>query len=88
MAGKGGLFAVVGPPEPDDDEDLEDYGDDLAADTEPEVDIGAGPFDAYAETVFDIDADPATRTDALRQAILTVLEERGGGGGGGIGGGL
>lgn len=83
MAGKG-LFAVMGgggsgSAAPEDDDDFDDYAEDLELD-EPEgedVAIGAGPFDAYAETVFDVDADPATRTDALRQAIETVLEERG-----------
>jgi hypothetical protein len=80
-ARKGGLFAVMGGPRPaEEDDDLDDYADDLElADddsAEPEA-LGAGPFDAYAETVFDVEADPASRTDALRQAILTVLEERG-----------
>lgn len=81
MAGKG-LFAVMGgggsAPSPEDDDDLDDYAEDLEmSDSEEEPEIGGGPFDAYAETVFDVDADPATRTDALRQAIETVLEERG-----------
>ncbi len=84
MKGKGGSFAMMGAPPSapsavDDDDDLDDYAEDLEmSDPEDEdVAIGAGPFDAYAETVFDLDADPATRTDALRQAIETVLEERG-----------
>lgn len=77
MAGKGGLFAVAAPPEEDDDfedfsGDLEDL--DMVEDGEAQ---SAGPFDAYAETVFDLEADPASRTDALRQAILTALEESG-----------
>jgi hypothetical protein len=73
---KGGLFAVVGPPEAEDDDD---FADDAlpAEDDEAMPELGAGPFDAYAETVFDIEADPAARADALRQAILTILEERG-----------
>lgn len=76
--GKGGLFAVATPPE-DEDDDLDDYSSDLEAldPEEEDMGIGAGPFDAYAETAFDVEADPATRTDALRQAILTVLEESG-----------
>jgi hypothetical protein len=78
-----GLFAMVGggrpsPAAAEDDDDLDDYAEDLEmSDPEDEAQIGAGPFDAYAETVFDVDADPAARTDALREAILTVLEERG-----------
>ena len=81
--GKGGLFAVAppssSPDEEDDDSDLSDYAGDLemgdsATDDE---DSAGGPFDAYAETVFDTEADPAARTDALRQAILTALEESG-----------
>jgi hypothetical protein len=78
MAMKGGLFAVSAPPEEEDD-DLEDFSGDLeeldmADEAEP---ASAGPFDAYAETVFDVSADPAERSDALRQAILTALEESG-----------
>lgn len=76
---KGGLFAVMGPPPDEEEDSLEDYADDLG---EPESDeelepLAAGPFDAYAETIFDAEADPAARSDALRQAILTVLEENG-----------
>ncbi len=74
-----GLFAVATPPEMEDD-DADDYSDDASpvdeALSEPE--LGAGPFDAYAETIFS-DADTVTKADALRQAILTILEERGGG---------
>jgi hypothetical protein len=76
MAGKGGLFAVMGPPEEEDE--LEDYAGDLEdpaiAEDEP---LGAGPLDAYAETIFDTEADPVSRTDALRQFVLTVQEEMG-----------
>lgn len=78
MAGKGGLFAVASPALEEDDE-LDDFSGDL--EDLDMVDDGeatsAGPFDAYAETVFDVEADPASRTDALRQAILTALEESG-----------
>lgn len=82
---KGGLFALSRPPaaaaeEDDDDIDLDDFGEDLELD-EPAggslPDIGGGPFDDYAATALDPEADPASRADALRQAILTVLEERG-----------
>jgi hypothetical protein len=78
MAGKGGgLFAVMGPPPEEEDLD-EDFSADLEdLDAEEDMSIGAGPFDTYAETVFDLEADPASRTDALRQAIMTVLEESG-----------
>lgn len=76
--GKGSLFAVASPPEEEDDA-LEDFSGDL--EDLDMVDDGeatsAGPFDAYAETVFDLEADPAARSDALRQAILTALEESG-----------
>jgi hypothetical protein len=77
--GKGGLFAVAGPSPDEEDDDLEDFSGDLEL-GEPSSDDsgdGGGPFDAYAETVFDVEADPASRSDALRQAILTVLEESG-----------
>jgi hypothetical protein len=81
MAAKGGLFAVSMPPAlGGDDEEADDYSDDAApAEGAPEPDeLGAGPFDAYAETVFDEKADVPTKSDALRQAILCILEERGG----------
>jgi hypothetical protein len=90
-AGKGGgIFAALGkPPAEEDDED--DFADDLmpAADedddeaTEPGL---GGPFQSYADTVFDDAATPEDKADALYQAILTVFEERGSGGGGALGG--
>jgi len=74
---KGGLFAAIGPVEPEDD--AEDYSDDAMPieDDAEEPEIGAGPFEAYCETVLNPDAPYEERCDALRQAILTVLEERG-----------
>jgi len=84
MAGKG-LFAVVGgPPPEEEDDDLEDYSSDLEEDAPSmDLDVGAGPFEAYCETVLDDKAPYEERCEALRQAILTVVEERGGGRGGG-----
>ena len=80
MKGKG-LFAVAArPPVEDDidDEELDDYAADLELDEdETAPSMGGGPFDDYAAIVLDVDADPAARSDALRQAIETVLEERG-----------
>lgn len=76
---KGGLFAVMGPPAMGGGEDDDDYSDDAAPAEEEdmgETELG-GPFDAYAETIFDPKADVASKTDALRQAIMTLLEERG-----------
>jgi hypothetical protein len=76
---KGGLFAVMGPPEA---EDEDDYSDDampaLDDEEESEPALGSGPFEAYCETVFDEKADYQSRCDALREAIMTLLEERGG----------
>jgi hypothetical protein len=65
------------PPEEDEEDTLDDFSDDLA-ETEPELDVelGAGPLDAYMETVFDDAAPMPDRIDAFRQAILTVVEER------------
>lgn len=74
---KGGLFAVSSPAEDDED----DYSDDAmpAEDddelTEPSL---GGPFESYAATVFDPKADPAAKVEALREAILTLIEEGGG----------
>jgi hypothetical protein len=80
MPKPGGLFAMMGgpPPEEDDEEDtLDDFSDDLAEpEPELEVELGAGPLDAYMETVFDEGAPMPDRIDAFRQAILTVVEER------------
>jgi hypothetical protein len=77
MAGKGGgLFAVMGPPAAEDDDDFSD--DALPAEDEEEMpELGAGPFEAYAETVFDPAASVEEKTEALRQALLTLIEERG-----------
>lgn len=76
---KGGLFAVMGPPALGGEDDEDDFSDDAAPAEEDDVgeaELG-GPFDAYAETIFDPKADVAAKTDALRQAIMTLLEERG-----------
>lgn len=87
------LFAVKSAPSssPEDD-DADDYADDAAPLDElmEEAELGAGPFDAYAETVFS-DADTPTKADALRQAVMTLIEEHMGGmgkmgGPGGMGG--
>ncbi len=84
MAGRGGLFAVMGPPSPDEEEEegLDDFADDLSEDAAaPELDVEmGGPLDAYMETVFDAAAPMPDRIDAFRQAILTVIEERDRGG--------
>lgn len=75
------LFAVKSAPAEDDTSAGEDFASDLMpADDEMETDpmeLGGGPFDAYADTVLDAEADPADRKDALRQAILTLIEEQG-----------
>lgn len=72
---KGGLFAVVGPPEEGEDDLADDV---LPAEDEEEIpDVMAGPFEAYAETVLDPEAPHEERVEALRQAVLTLLEERG-----------
>ena len=79
--GKGSMFALGPPPaEEDDEDDMSDYAGDLDMSdmsSEEDAEGSGGPFDDYAQTLFDTEADPATRTDALRQAILTVLEEKG-----------
>lgn len=76
---KGGLFAIAAPPPDESEEDVDDYsGDALPADEDaPDPELGAGPFEAYCQTAFDTEAPYEARCDALRQAILTILEERG-----------
>lgn len=79
-----GLFAKMGPPtgmtEPGDDTD--DYSDDaLPEDADADMpDLDAGPFDAYADTVLDNDASPEDRKAALREAIMSLIEEHSTGG--------
>lgn len=65
----------AGADEEDDSGDSMPVGDESDTSDSPP---GAGPFDAYAETIFDPKSDTPTKTDALRQAILTLIEERGG----------
>lgn len=80
-----GLFAKMGPPagmtEPGEDDD--DYSDDALPEDagDADVELDAGPFDAYADTVLDAEASPEDRKEALRQAIMTLIEENGSGGG-------
>lgn len=74
---KGGLFAVVGPSEPEDEDDFSDDALPAEDDDEAMPELGAGPFEAYCETVLNADAPYQERCDALRQAILTIIEERG-----------
>jgi hypothetical protein len=76
---KGGLFAVMGPPALGGDEE-DDFSDDALPpeeDGEAAEDVGGGPFEAYCKTIFDDKADYQSRCDALREAISTMLEERG-----------
>lgn len=80
MATARGLGIVV---EPDDDFDPDEYADDgeLGAGADDgdgmDDDPMGGPFDTYADTVFNPEATPEERSSALREAILTVIEERG-----------
>lgn len=79
MAGKGGLFAVVGPPE-ESGEDDDMYAEDMMSPDEEgstDEEMPSGPFDSYADTVLDAEASPEERKEALRQAIMTLIEERG-----------
>lgn len=92
MSGDKGLFGIaIGgpskpgkgmPTEPGYDGDDEDDSGDMAppGDDDASDDPGGGPFDAYADTVLDDKADPEDRKDALRQAIMTLIEEQGSGG--------
>jgi hypothetical protein len=77
MGKPGGLFAAPAPA--DEEDDPEEYAGDLDDIEEPDESepLAAGPFDSYAKTVFDENADPAERADALRQAIMTMIEESG-----------
>lgn len=73
-AGASSSSSMPGMDEEDDSGDSAPVGDEPDSTDEP----GAGPFDTYAETIFDPKSDTPTKTDALRQAILTLIEERGG----------
>ena len=65
----------------DEEYDPADYEDDgaLGAGEDDDDMMGptAGPFESYADTVFNVEATPDERASALREAILTVIEERG-----------
>jgi|SRR4051812_25800908 hypothetical protein len=81
-ASKSSLFASA--PAPMEDDGEEDYSDDAAPagdDEDAEGEAMAGPFDAYAETVLDAKAPTEDRISALREAILTLIEEKGSSGG-------
>jgi hypothetical protein len=73
-SGASSAMPDMGADSEDDSGDSAPVGDEPDSPDEP----GAGPFDAYAETIFDPKSDTPTKTDALRQAILTLIEERGG----------
>ena len=85
MAAKHSLFAVSSAPADDAGDDDDYSGDSLPADeeSEPADTEPGGPFDAYAETVLDAKAPMGDRVSALREAILTLLEEQGSGSSGG-----
>lgn len=76
-----GLFSMQAPaPTSDageDDMSLDDFSDDALepAEDSEDADLGAGPFDAYADTVLDAEASPEDRKAALREAIMTLIEE-------------
>ncbi len=79
-----GLFSSKAAPPSDADDD---YSDDAAPVAEDESEEGgdlavAGPFESYCETVFSDTSSYEEKCDALREAIMTLLEESGGGGGG------
>ena len=71
-----GLLALGGT---EDDYDPSMYEDDaaMAEDDGDGMDMEptAGPFEAYADTALDPEADIGERTEALRQAIQTLIEE-------------
>lgn len=80
MKGKG-LFAIPASPDEEEGGDLAELEDDFADDLEddaaaPQLELDGGAFSSYAETVFDTNADPLAREDALKQAILTLVEEQ------------
>ena len=56
-------------------------GDDDAVEEGADVEV-AGPFESYCETVFSETASYDEKCDALREAIMTLIDEMGAGGGG------
>jgi hypothetical protein len=67
---------MMGESDLEEDIDDDDFAGSGAPEDEPEPDVGLGPFDAYADTVLDAEAPIEDRCEALRQAILTLIEER------------
>lgn len=83
MAAKQGAASLFGMGQmmADDEDDFDDLTEDdlgpIEEEDEGEMALGAGPFEAYAETIFSPDASTEEKTEALRQAFLTLLEEQG-----------
>jgi hypothetical protein len=53
----------------------EDDAEPMGPDEGDMLDSTAGPFEAYADTVLNVEAPIEERTEALRQAIQTIIEE-------------
>jgi len=77
MAPPKGLGIVIAPE--DDEYDPDEYADDAELGAGEDDDMGpmAGPFESYADTIFNPEATPEEKSSALREAILTVIEEQG-----------
>ena len=75
MAPKGGLFAVLPPPEGDFDDEGDDVDEelDLLAPGDEDEDMG-GAFESYAKEALGVDSSPA-QVSALREAIMSLIEE-------------
>lgn len=70
---KGGLFAMLPPPEEDDEGEDVDMELDLEP-TEDEAEDMGGAFESYAREALGGKASPA-QVSALREAILSLIEE-------------
>lgn len=64
----------------DDEFDEDEYADDampMSDDEDMDLEGAGGPFEAYADTLLNPELPIEERTDALRQAIQTIIEEGG-----------
>jgi hypothetical protein len=76
---RGGIGLLIAPEEPEDEFVEDEFDGDLDSmglSTAGDPDVEGGAFEAYADTVFNPEASLEERSSALREAILTLVEEQ------------